>query len=165
MTAPIDLWIPGSPVAQPRPRGRLAGPRHKPFVHIYNPPDADDWKMAVALYAQTAFKFQPIDQALQVRLAFTMPRPDSHYRTTVKEGRRLRADAPVWHTNKPDGDNLEKAVLDALTGIVWTDDCRICQTYREKKYGEEPGVRIVIARAEPEFIEADGLFQREAACS
>ena len=38
----------------------------------------------------------------------------------------LKDSAPSAHTNKPDGDNLAKAVLDELTRLnVWRDDCQI----------------------------------------
>ena len=38
--------------------------------------------------------------------------------------------------NRPDGDNLEKLVWDALTGIVWADDSQIVQWAGAKWYGE-----------------------------
>jgi Holliday junction resolvase RusA-like endonuclease len=31
----------------------------------------------------------------------------------------------LWHTAKPDRDNIDKAVYDCLTGIVWRDDSQI----------------------------------------
>lgn len=36
------------------------------------------------------------------------------------------------HINKPDSDNLEKFLNDALTGLVWDDDSRIVWMLRSK---------------------------------
>lgn len=159
----IDFQVGGEPVAQPRPRGRLVTPRHgKPFIQIYNPSDADEWKNAIAIMARIVFaKWAPIDGGVRFCADFRMPRPESHYRN-VRAGRFLRDDAPRFHTIKPDLDNMEKAVQDALTGIVWTDDCRVCQKYSRKLYAREHepmGVRIVIAKPEPDFMPEPALFE------
>lgn len=53
-----------------------------------------------------------------------------------------------WHTKRPDLDNLEKAVIDALQSAKWfKDDSQICHKKTEKTVapvGEKPGVRIVL---------------------
>lgn len=38
------------------------------------------------------------------------------------------------HTKRPDGDNLEKFVNDALTGVLWVDDSQIAYMVRSKTY-------------------------------
>lgn len=45
-------------------------------------------------------------------------------------------------TGRPDMDNLEKALLDALNGIVFEDDALVIQRGAEKLYGEAPGIRV-----------------------
>lgn len=47
-------------------------------------------------------------------------------------------DGTPWPARKPDLDNLEKAVCDALNGIVWSDDAIICSVNKDKHYGESP---------------------------
>ncbi len=159
---PIDFQVGGLPVAQPRPRGRIAGARGKQFVHMYNPGDADEWKAAVALAGRIAFKaWAPLDNPLCLKLSFRMPRPESHYRTTKAMGRQLRMDAPVWQSTRPDFDNLAKAVADALTGICWVDDNQIVEAYVQKRYASESeptGVRVVICKPVAEFMEPE-LFE------
>ena len=52
-----------------------------------------------------------------------------------------------WHASKPDRDNLEKAVLDAMKGIVFVDDSQACSGSVEKVYAsgdEVSGVLITI---------------------
>jgi Holliday junction resolvase RusA-like endonuclease len=56
--------------------------------------------------------------------------------------------AETFHTKKPDIDNLEKAVLDALTKAgAWQDDAYVASIHSIKRYarpGEKPGVRIAL---------------------
>lgn len=66
-----------------------------------------------------------MDGPFYVHLKFVFPRPKSMVWKTKEMSR-------IWHTKKPDRDNLEKAVLDALTGIFWVDDCQVCAGRVEK---------------------------------
>ena len=57
----------------------------------------------------------------------------------------------VRHTKKPDRDNLEKALMDALKGIVWIDDAQVCDGSIRKWIAagdEQPGVHVVIRQLE-----------------
>jgi Holliday junction resolvase RusA-like endonuclease len=45
---------------------------------------------------------------------------------------------------KPDTDKLIRSVLDALTGIVWTDDSQVVEILARKQFGIQPGVDIII---------------------
>ena len=85
------------------------------------------WAAAVAWSARAAWRGDPADGAVEVRLRFLMPK------------------AP---TIPPDIDKLERAILDALTGIVYVDDAQVV-AIDSKKDGpsKSPGVTIVI-RAE-----------------
>lgn len=56
-----------------------------------------------------------------------------------------------WKTSAPDADKLERAVLDALTRVVISDDSRVVKLYVEKVYakeGEHPGAQVVVTRLE-----------------
>lgn len=46
---------------------------------------------------------------------------------------------------KPDLDKLIRAVLDALTGIAYTDDSQVVRILAQKSYGSVEGVRVVMA--------------------
>lgn len=58
--------------------------------------------------------------------------------------RPKRAKGLVWHSVRPDYDNLAKAIGDALKGIVYVDDGSIARAVVEKVYGDPPGVEIEI---------------------
>ena len=48
----------------------------------------------------------------------------------------------IFPSRKPDVDNIEKAVLDALNGIAYKDDSRVFRTGCVKYYGSEPRLEI-----------------------
>lgn len=84
-----------------------------------------------------------MDAPIRLRVRFVMPRPKAHYK---KDG-TLKPNAPVFHIKDPDTTKLLRALEDALTGIVWWDDNRVCQQFAEKFYvgeGEVIGAHITI---------------------
>lgn len=70
-----------------------------------------------------------------VVLEFVLPRPASLPKKVTH------------HLKKPDLDKLTRAVLDALTGVVWTDDSQVAGVEARKRYpqdGEPTGVTVTI---------------------
>ena len=54
-----------------------------------------------------------------------------------------------WHDRRPDCDNLLKAVMDALNGLIWTDDARIVDMRVQKDYAiGPPRVEISVEEVE-----------------
>jgi len=53
---------------------------------------------------------------LRVSITIYFPRPKSHFKTG-RNANIMRDNAPVWHTSKPDRDNCDKAIMDALTNL------------------------------------------------
>lgn len=141
-TEGVQFFVPGTPKAQPRLRAFYD--KHIGQARVYDAGTAEGWKGQVAL-ASRAFKpLSPMAGPLYVSIRFQMPRPKSHYRTGKHAG-ELKPDAPYWHTGKPDRDNLEKAVLDALTELgFWQDDGQVCAGPVEKVYSQSPGANIEI---------------------
>lgn len=83
---------------------------------------------------------------------FYLPRPKN---ATTGKGR-----ARAWHIARPDLDNLEKAVMDALTQAgVWVDDSLVCLKTTSKALtqlgcDQKPGVfiRVTDAPADPYML-------------
>lgn len=48
----------------------------------------------------------------------------------------------LWPLKKPDFDNVEKAVADALNKVFWTDDKNVVRSFYEKKYSDVPRVEV-----------------------
>jgi Holliday junction resolvase RusA-like endonuclease len=79
------------------------------------------------------------------------PRPKSHYGTGRNAG-KLKATAPTHNDGKPDRDNLDKAILDAMTGIGFMRDDKqvVAGEAPEKLYvcdecEWKPGALIVVS--------------------
>lgn len=61
----------------------------------------------------------------------------------------LTGDPDTWPTSAldGDGDNLQKAVLDALNGVVFTDDRLVVRKFVEKRCGDKPALTITVRGA------------------
>ena len=126
----LSFFALGTPVGQPRPRACIRG-RH---AGVYDPGTADAWKASVASAAKAAWDGRVFDGPLRLTLTIYMPRPKSHFRANGA----IKPSAPLWPTGKPDRDNLEKAILDALTTAgVWKDDSLVCTGATRKIYAME----------------------------
>ena len=102
----------------------------------------EDWRHAIATEARLAMGDRPLlSGAVTCELLFLLPRPKSHFRSNGD----LRPDAPTWCTSRPDGDKLERAAWDALTGVVWTDDAVVASWGGGKRYSDA-GVTGVCVR-------------------
>ncbi len=129
----LSVFIEGTP--KPKQRPRWSG------KFMYSP--KTEWEKILTNYFESCDDYYY--NALQVSMIFYMPRPKKHYRTG-KFSHVLKDDSPYWHTNKPDRDNLEKAVLDCMTkGGILKDDCIVCTGSIEKKWAnDKSGVFIKI---------------------
>ena len=134
MRPPLEFFAAGLPKAQPRAKARAFGG----FAQVYNPKTADDWKMIVRNEAtKTWVSNIPWEGPLRIDLTFYFPRPKAHFRSNGE----LKPNAPRWHTTKPDRDNSDKAVLDALTNLgIWGDDKQVCDGRIQKLYANAPGL-------------------------
>ena len=54
-------------------------------------------------------------------------------------------------TVKPDLDNLDKAVMDALNKVAYKDDSQIVAKVSKKHYAEVPTVKVIIS----EYVEKE----------
>jgi hypothetical protein len=150
----ISFTVYGSPVAQPRARsrpfmtndGRMAARAYEPQtvknrdtgIRKVNPIYA--WKQDVKQAAFEALGVGGVlhgyrgmwDGPVAMGLTIYFPRPG-------KFMRKKDPDGPIPHIAKPDRDNVEKAILDALKGIIFVDDCQVCAGEVRKFYHEKNG--------------------------
>jgi Holliday junction resolvase RusA-like endonuclease len=86
----------------------------------------------------------PITGAVEVTMRFRLTRPRSHY-GTGRNALTVKASAPAYPTSKPDGDKLQRAVLDALTqGGAYRDDSQVIHYDVWLTYADRPGADIVV---------------------
>lgn len=136
----VCVSIIGTPKPQPRTKARAWGGR----AMVYNPKTADAWKATVAAALQE-YRGLSLEGRIWVSMEFRMQRPKSHY-GTGKNAHKLNKRAPEYHTQKPDVDNLAKAVLDAITNInLWNDDCQVNNLIVTKEWVDhDPGMNLII---------------------
>jgi Holliday junction resolvase RusA-like endonuclease len=79
-------------------------------------------------------------------MLFVLERPKTDWGTGRNAG-RLKPRAPAWPLKRPDSTKLVRAVEDALTGILWSDDSVIvlgpiaAKRYR-MAFEPTPGVHV-----------------------
>ena len=149
-TFSCEFFVRGEPKGQPRARAFALKRGGQTFVRMYTPGSAESWKNEIAIAARPHLPLHPLLGPIALDLEFYFERPKAHYRTGRNAG-VLREDAPYWHTSKPDRDNLEKAVMDALTTLgFFKDDAQVCGGDRPpvKVYGDVAGCNIRIAQLE-----------------
>lgn len=117
-----------------------------PMVNIVDDcKGSGEWKQAVAWAARQAVGAGAplIEGPIALELRFYVPRPKNQYRTGRNAG-MLRDDAPRRPIAKPDVLKLARAVEDALTGVIWRDDCQIVDESLSKVWGTPARVEVVI---------------------
>jgi crossover junction endodeoxyribonuclease RusA len=138
----LDVTVYGTAAAQgSKTRGVAANGR--PFFREANP-DLKRWRSQVAQAAGEAYVGGILDEPVGLDLVFWRPRPVGHFNTTgglAAAGRRS-----PYPTGAPDLDKLARAICDALTGVVFTNDARIVDERIRKAWGERACVRIRVFR-------------------
>ncbi len=127
----MRIYIPIKPKAAPRPRVTTNG--------TYNPKEYTRYKRGVATVARAKCK-RPFEGPVAMRIEFFFKVPKSWPKKRKAEAK--------WHTNKPDIDNLQKAIKDALNGIAYRDDSQVCQVMARKQYAQSDGMMIEIEEIE-----------------
>lgn len=107
---------------------------------MYDPKESRDYKQYVSLIARQHAPKKPYDGELSVHLKIYRQIPKS----TTKKDRALYLAGLKRPVVKPDTDNYQKAVLDALNDIIWKDDSQIVDLRGEKYYSDKPRVEISV---------------------
>jgi Holliday junction resolvase RusA-like endonuclease len=139
--AEYSFVVAGLPKGQPRPRAfaRMMGARA--VARVYESGTAEGWKGDIAIASAKSKPDRPLSGPVRVDITWLLPRPKRLMRRVDPEG-----EMPC--TAKPDRDNLDKAVLDAMTRLGWwADDAQVYAGYIEKLYHAKsgrPGARVKV---------------------
>jgi len=137
MTFMVHFEVEITPVAKGRPRYARRGN----FVQTYTPTKTREYEDVIRENAKLAMgSSEPLETPLNVLLMFGMPIPAS----TPKKALEGYLNGSVRHIKKPDLDNLAKAILDAMNGVVYLDDNQINRLTIEKKYSKLPFVSVSV---------------------
>jgi crossover junction endodeoxyribonuclease RusA len=128
-----EVFIHGKPAGQGNLRRSAGG-------GLYNPDKATaPWKGSIAAVVGAELDGAGVTRepvALLCRFYFT--RPAGHF----KKSGGLSSTARRTPTVAPDVDKLVRAVLDALTGVLYHDDAQVIQLHAFKAYASEAGLRL-----------------------
>lgn len=138
----IHFTVSGIPKAQPRPRAFARKMGDKFVARVFDDGTAEAWKSCIALAAKPHRPESPHLGPVRVEIEYWIPRLKSHFNSKGE----IKASAPLHHISKPDKDNLDKAVFDALTqvGGFWRDDSQVAESWSRKVYNLAPGCSIKI---------------------
>jgi len=148
----MTFFVPGLPIGQPKHPSRavkLASGKYVAQAHaVPQKHPVHDWRAWIKRAAIDR-SITPYSGPVRVDLMFIFPRPKYMLAKKYQTGR-------IYHVHKFDRDNLDKAVLDALKGIAYLDDCQVCDGWIKKRYcalnGDYPGVYITLS-----FLDDDSL--------
>lgn len=129
----ISFTVPGQP--QGKGRARFGNGR------TYTPAKTVAYEGLIAFAASEAMRHhQLIEGPVYVTVTATFDIPKSW----SKKKRMEASSGLLWHTGKPDGDNVLKALGDGLNGVVWKDDSQVAFAKVMKRYGDVPGLHVVV---------------------
>ena len=128
----------GAPQGKERPRAAKLRDR----TIIYTPKKTKDYEREIA----TAYRTQCSGMfsgavAIEIHAYYEIPKSASRKRVLDMVSDRERP------TKKPDGDNIAKAVCDALNGIAYKDDSQVVDLTVRKYYSKFPHVQVFISEA------------------
>lgn len=139
----LKLKILGTPQPKQSVRSRIAKTKTgKSFVHHYQTEEIKrtEKNMAFDVKSQLPEGFIPYAGALMVKVLFVFP-PLKGF--TKAKMNAISAGSTIYKTTKPDlTDNLMKGTMDALNGIVFTDDSVIAKVESAKVYGLVPRIEL-----------------------
>jgi Holliday junction resolvase RusA-like endonuclease len=128
-------------VPQVSGKGRPRFARQGTFVKTYTDAKTLTYEKSIQTYAKQAMgSTSPLIGAVAAYLHIGIPIPPSYSKTRQKaciEG----LERP---TKKPDIDNIVKAVLDGMNGIVYLDDKQVVDLHLTKVYSLKEGIDIMV---------------------
>ena len=124
----VEFTVPGTPVPKGRPRFGQGSARTPDRTRAY--------EQLVSVLAKAAHLEAPTFKPVSVYIAARWPRP-----------LRDAVGPPCWRPVGGDLDNVVKAILDGMLGVVYVDDRQVVRIEATKAWaatGEDPGVDVQV---------------------
>jgi len=127
----VSFEIDTRPIGQERHRTAYLG-------HNYTPNKTKEFQKLIRwIYKSNSRHIFTCPVAILMKFCFAIPTS-----TSQKEKKRIVNKCYEPYPKKPDTDNIEKAILDALNKVAWHDDRQV--TYVSKRKCYDKSNRIVI---------------------
>lgn len=115
---------------RPIPKQR---PRLSKFS-VYTPKKTLDYEKLIAFEWKRRYKDLVLKNAVKLDLLFCF-----------KKAKSCKKD---YHTQRPDIDNLEKAILDGLNKVAFVDDCQVVELKSKKVFSDTDKILITVTELE-----------------
>ena len=115
---------------RPIPKQR---PRLSKFA-VYTPKKTADYEKLIAYEWKRRYKNLILKNAVKLDLLFCF-----------KKAKSCKKD---YHTQRPDIDNLEKAILDGLNKTAFVDDCQVVEMKSKKVFSDTDKIVITVTEME-----------------
>jgi Holliday junction resolvase RusA-like endonuclease len=128
-------------VPQVAGKGRPRFARQGTFVKTYTDAKTLTYEKSIQTYAKQAMgSTSPLNGAVAAYLHIRIPIPPSYSKTRQK----ACIEGTERPTKKPDIDNIVKAALDGMNGIVYLDDKQVVDLNLTKVYSSKEGIDIMV---------------------
>lgn len=140
MNAPVQFHLTGQPQGKGRARAFVRGGH----VAHYTPEKTRSYESMIRGAAMDAMgDREPMDMAVTVKLRAVFGIPASY----SKAKRAAALSGALWPAKKPDLDNITKAWLDGMNGVVFRDDSQVVREEYSKVYGPVAMVVVSVSAA------------------
>lgn len=135
-------------LTDPAGKGRPKFARRGKHVVAYTPAKTLSKEQEIAEAAKQEMGDRvPFQNECECVFSFFLPIPKS---ISIKNKKKMN-DGNIYHTKKPDLDNLSKLVLDAMNGIVYKDDSQVWSICMNKWYSDQPRIEVTVHHHEKEM--------------
>ncbi len=116
-------------------------------IHNYKDPTTERWQYNVGMVGARVLPREPFECPLEVCILAVLARPKYLLKRSKRTGELLggAVEGLMWAPCKPDRDNIDKGVLDALKGC-WRDDAQAVAGPVWKCYAEATGKPRLVVR-------------------
>ena len=140
--AQLNFDVPGKPQGKARARSQIVTAKDgRQFTSHYTPKKTREYEEYVGWRAKREMRGQS-KTSEPVQLMFNayieVPKSWPNWK------RDLALAGKIEPTCKPDIDNIEKALLDGLNGVVWHDDAQVVSVQKNKYYARNPQVTVAV---------------------
>lgn len=137
MSFQVMFSVEGTPIGKGRPKFARRGN----FVSTYTPTKTRDYESLIAQAARIAMSTaEPLKTPVAAYIYITVPIPQSY----SKKRSAACLDGSERPCKKPDIDNIIKAFLDSMNGIVYDDDTQVVSLHSTKRYGSVGMVEVLV---------------------
>ncbi|WP_278554701.1 RusA family crossover junction endodeoxyribonuclease [Parvimonas micra] len=109
----------------PKERPRLSGRKI-----VYTPYKTRNFENRIAYEWKKKYKDSILKGAVKLDLVFVFKKAKTCKKT--------------FHTQRPDIDNLEKAILDGLNKVAFVDDCQVVELNSKKVFSDTDKILITV---------------------